>query len=93
MKFAQGIRDSVAWYSVLFLLAILFGFVELEQSVRAGQLAFPSAYDNNSYLFEATSAFYNLKEHGIRAFLADFPPHAPLTTVIAMIGFFHLWRT
>ncbi len=80
-------RDNLI---IWLLMSIVFTSVVINQSLRQGQLALPPTYDDIVYFTDALARLNILYEHGIKALAENFiesPPHAPLATLVPLIGF------
>lgn len=80
-------RDNLI---IWLLLSIAFTTLVINQSLRQGQLALPPTYDDIVYFTDALTRLNILYDHGIKALAENFierPPHAPLATLVPLIGF------
>jgi hypothetical protein len=80
-------RDNLI---IWLLMSIAFTSLVIIQSLRQGQLALPPTYDDIVYFTDALSRLNILYDHGIKALAENFiqsPPHAPLATLVPLIGF------
>ena len=80
-------RDNLI---IWLLMSIVFSCLVINQSLRQGQLALPPTYDDIVYFTDALSRLNILYDHGIKALaenLIESPPHAPLATLVPLIGF------
>ena len=75
---------------VLGVLILIVGCLNLSLSMRQGSLAMPPIYDDVGYLLDAYSRLASEQVSSIfgivRSFYND-PPHAPFSTLTAMLGF------
>ncbi|MEJ8847081.1 hypothetical protein [Variovorax rhizosphaerae] len=72
------------------MLATLFTAFQIQSSLHSGSLSLPVTYDDVGYFNDALARLDVLYRHGGRALLAGFwvnPPHAPLQTLLALMGF------
>lgn len=72
-------------------LAVVFVLAQIQLSSRmGGRLAFPSTYDDVIYFLTALSQLEVLHQDGLWSLLQfniRVPPHAPMHTLLAMLGF------
>lgn len=71
-------------------LAGLFTAANIIASLHHGKLSHPPSYDDIGYFVDAASRLQTFHDHNFlamaRTFIDD-PPHAPLSTLLAMFGF------
>lgn len=82
-------NGRAAWI-VAATLSILFAAFQIQSSFHSGALSLPVTYDDVGYFNDALARLDVLYRDGGRAFLHGFwanPPHAPLQTLLALIGF------
>ena len=82
-------KEPLAW-SVLAVLALFHVLATLGYSLRAGPLSIVPLYDDLAYLLDALDrlkAFDGAGLFGLAHSLIDAPPHAPITAVVATLGF------
>ena len=79
-------------------LAAVFSAAEIIASLRQGTLSVPPTYDDIVYFVDAAQRLQTLYDHGTLALAQTFanaPPHAPLATLVGMLGFglfgMHAW--
>jgi hypothetical protein len=87
-------RASALW-TISFVLAAAFTAFQIQTSLHSGALSLPVTYDDVTYFNGALMRLEVLYRNGGRALLAGFwenPPHAPLQTLLAMVGFGMLGR-
>ena len=88
---ATGPRnDAPARWLAAFLLTALYAVILILQSLHAGALAVPAVYDDVSYQSDGARRLILLYQTGIGEFLRNTiagPPHAPLSTGLAVLGF------
>ncbi|MEA5442033.1 hypothetical protein [Cyanobium gracile] len=80
-------RDNLI---IWLLMSIVFTALVINQSLRQGQLALPPTYDDIVYFTDALTRLNILYDHGAKALAENFiesPPHAPLATLVPLIGF------
>lgn len=92
---ADDCRRSTTLWLISFALAIIFAAFQIQSSLHSGALSLPATYDDVGYFNDALQRLELLYRHGATALLKNFwtnPPHAPLTTGLAMLGFSLLGR-
>src|ERR1043166_3194068 len=88
-SFLPVLTEPLAW-SVLAVLALFHVLATLGYSLRAGPLSIVPLYDDLAYLLDALDrlkAFDGAGLFGLAHSLIDAPPHAPITAVVATLGF------
>jgi 4-amino-4-deoxy-L-arabinose transferase-like glycosyltransferase len=78
-----------AWV-VAAVLSALFTAFQVQSSFHSGALSLPVTYDDVGYFNDALARLNVLYRDGGGAFLHGFwssPPHAPLQTLLALVGF------
>jgi hypothetical protein len=71
-------------------LAVLATAFHIRSSLDAGTLSLPPGFDDVAYFVDAALRLERLREGGLPAFLLDYkanPPHSPLSTLFALVGF------
>jgi hypothetical protein len=82
--------SSAARWAVSLIVTAIISMLLIMQSLRMGALALPAVYDDVSYFSDAARRLLVFYRSGIWSGLADFtagPPHAPLSTLLALTGF------
>lgn len=82
--------NRAAHWLTAFALAALFTAFHIQSSLHSGALSLPVTYDDVGYFNEALARLDTLYRDGGRAFLKGFwanPPHAPLQTLLTLVGF------
>lgn len=83
-------ENRAAQWLIAFALAALFAAFQIQSSLHSGSLSLPATYDDIGYFNDALARLDVLYRDGGRALLKGFwtnPPHAPLQTLLALIGF------
>jgi|GEM_PF-5335387 len=82
--------DNIKRWTASILLTGVFCAVQVNRSMRAGALALPTQYDDISYYLTGAEYLQRFYNGGfldvLKAYLAN-PPHAPLSTGLAFLGF------
>jgi hypothetical protein len=81
-----GMRD---WLVSLAIMAV-YAAIQIRVSFETGSLAFPPTYDDVSYFISGASYLAPFEQFGLHAILRQFytaPPHAPMSTALAFMGF------
>lgn len=71
-------------------ITLVFAFIQINQSLRQGQLSLPPSYDDVSYFndaLERLNIFYDQGFSGLISNYANHPPHSPVSTLLAFFGF------
>ncbi|MHC1728001.1 MAG: hypothetical protein AB9866_18695 [Syntrophobacteraceae bacterium] len=80
---------AIRWLLALIITGV-FGIVNIQYSLLKGELALPSTYDDISYFNDGARYLLLFYEGGLRAvseaFIA-FPPHSPMSTGLAFLGY------
>jgi hypothetical protein len=82
----SGLRDWLVSFAVM----AVFAAIQIRVSFETGSLAFPPTYDDVSYFISGASYLAPFDQFGLRAILHQFyttPPHAPMSTALAFLGF------
>lgn len=82
-------RSSPLWI-LSFALATIFAAFQIQSSIHSGSLSLPATYDAVGYFNDALQRLDLLYRAGAAAMLKNLwtnAPHAPLSTVLAMLGF------
>ena len=72
------------------IISIVFALIQVKQSLFNGQLSLPPTHDDVVYFNDALGRLDILQESGLKGLLADYiqrPPHSPINTLLAFIGF------
>lgn len=75
------------------VVALLFTIVMVQASLRKGKLLLPVTYDDVMYCIDGLERLQALYDGGLKSFVASLissPPHAPSSTVLAMISYLSL---
>jgi uncharacterized membrane protein SirB2 len=78
----------VPWFIVS--ASFIFTALIIVHSLHQGKLAVPATYDDVGYFSDAVERLQILYDHGIGSCLANLfqaPPHAPIATLLAFVGF------
>jgi hypothetical protein len=85
----SGGDNAQRWVASIILTAI-FCAVEINRSLRMGALALPTQYDDISYYLTGVEYLQTFHNSGLiavlKAYIAN-PPHSPLSTGLAFLGF------
>lgn len=90
---AEPIRaraDGLAAWLISGGLAALVTAFHIRHSLDGGALALPPTYDDIMYFIDAAARLDTLRRTGLAGFLAEYaarPPHSPLSSLLALIGF------
>ncbi|MDN8617018.1 ArnT family glycosyltransferase [Variovorax ginsengisoli] len=90
----DALRPGTLWL-LSFCLACLFAAFQIQSSLHSGVLSVPVTYDDVAYFTDALARLEILYREGFAATLKNLftvPPHAPLQTLLAMLGFGLLGR-
>ncbi|MEJ8847069.1 hypothetical protein [Variovorax rhizosphaerae] len=85
----KATRSAVLWVLSI-TLAALFSAFQIQSALHSGSLSVPVSYDDVGYFNDALARLEVLYLDGGKAFLKQFwtnPPHAPLQTLLALLGF------
>ena len=85
----KAARPAVLWLLSI-VLAALFAAFQIQSSLHSGSLSVPATYDDVGYFNDALGRLDVLYRSNGWTFLKSFwtnPPHAPLQTILAMLGF------
>lgn len=85
----KATRRAVLWLLSI-VLAALFAAFQIQSSLHSGSLSVPVTYDDVGYFNDALGRLDILYHNDGWDFLKSFwinPPHAPLQTVLALVGF------
>jgi len=88
-------NGNLARWALSFALAVIFTTFNIQASLRSGVLALPPTYDDVAYFNEAIVRLKQMDDSGGMALVSGYlanPPHAPLQTLLAFIGFALLTR-
>ena len=72
------------------IIAIIFTIIQINQSLRQGQLSLPPSYDDVSYFNDALmrlDIFYNDGFGGLVSNYTNHTPHSPISALLAFVGF------
>lgn len=72
------------------VVAILFSVIQIQHSLNRGQLSLPPSYDDVSYFNDALGRLNIFYEKDFGGLLLDYvknPPHSPISTLLAFVGF------
>ena len=90
----NGLRDWVT----AFLVCAIFAALQINELFSAGSLAFPPIFDDVNYFLSGAAYLKPFHDEGFKGILLQYlsnPPHAPLSTFQAFIGFsllgVHAW--
>ena len=86
----EGLGRSPILWLVSAALAVIFTALQIQSSLHSGALSLPATYDDVGYFIDALRRLEVLYRYGALAMLKNFvvaPPHAPLSTILAMLGF------
>lgn len=82
-------ENAKRWVASIILTGI-FCVIEVNRSIRAGALSLPTQYDDISYYLTGAEYLQTFYSNGIsglfRTYISN-PPHAPLSTGLAFVGF------
>ncbi|HEX4569436.1 MAG TPA: hypothetical protein VH184_03340 [Dongiaceae bacterium] len=85
----QARHRALRWI-LAFVITAVFAALQINESFSAGTLAFPPIFDAVNYYLSGAAYLKPFRESGfggiLRAYLAG-PPHAPMSTFLAFIGF------
>ena len=82
--------DGLAAWLISAGLAALVAAFHIRHSLDGGALALPPTYDDVGYFIDAAARLDTLRRGGLEAFFAEYaarPPHSPLASLLALIGF------
>jgi hypothetical protein len=82
----NGMRD---WVAAVLIMAI-FAVLQIRVSLKAGALAFPPTFDDVSYFLSGINYLKPFQDSSFAGVLRQYylgPPHAPMSTALAFIGF------
>jgi hypothetical protein len=83
-------NDRARQWAATFLLTATFCALLINQSLMRGALALPATYDDISYYVDGANLLQKFYENGFAALLEAYlanPPHSPVSTGLAFIGF------
>ncbi len=87
-----------AGWLIAAILAITATVLLLRWSINVGRLAEPAVYDDVTYLLDGARHLQDLYDDGLPGLASGYvhhPPHAPLSTMMALVGFlvfgYHDW--
>lgn len=83
-------NDGTSRWLIAFVLTAIFCAIQINQSLMVGSLALPPTYDAVTYYVDGATLLKKFHESGFGAALSDFfryPPHSPLSTGLAFLGF------
>ena len=75
---------------LLFVISLIFTIIQVQSSVFNGQLSMPPVYDDVVYFNDALARLDILRNQGLGELLANYaqrPPHSPMSSLLAFIGF------
>ena len=87
---ADAYRRPILLWVLSFALAIIFVTFQIQSSIHSGALSLPPTYDDVGYFNDALQRLDLLYRTGAAAMFKNLwsnAPHAPLSTVLAMLGF------
>jgi hypothetical protein len=83
-------RNRILRWILAAIITAVFAAFQINESFSAGTLAFPPVYDAVNYYLSGAAYLKPFRESGfggiVQVYLAG-PPHAPMSTFLAFIGF------
>ncbi|MEA5533085.1 hypothetical protein [Crocosphaera sp. XPORK-15E] len=85
-------ENKINFYHLILwvVISIIFTIIQIQHSLRQGQLALPPSFDDVAYFDDALTRLRIFYDGGVLSLLTSHiekPPHSPLSTLIPFLGF------